>query len=159
MATPKATTWMTKEESQYDGEEMEVEKEHLSSTEKPMEEEDEHDEDPSNRQRAWEILELVKNIYTKRIATPMKFNTPARSENVRKICDVLLTLGEVSIENENYTQDVEDLNSCLEKRKDKLSNDVSYHEIYMILNEEKHSHDHHKFCVTQPGSHAQPGQE
>jgi len=112
------------EESQDDGEEMEVEKELLSSTEKPMEEEDEHDEDPSNLQRAWEILELAKNIYTKRIATPMKFNTPTRSENVKKICDVLLALGEVSIENENYTQAVEDLNSCLEKRKDKLPNDV-----------------------------------
>merc|ERR1712202_90013 len=40
--------------------------------------------------------------------------------NVKKLCDTLLALGEVSMENENYAQAVEDLNSCLEKRKDKL---------------------------------------
>ena len=44
------------------------------------------------------------------------------STNVSKLCDTLLALGEVSIENENYAQAVEDLNSCLGKRKDKLPN-------------------------------------
>merc|ERR1712096_359212 len=115
---------MEGDDSQDDGEGMEVEKEHSekSSEEKPMEDDDQDDkdEDPSNLQRAWEILELCKNIYTRRIATPMKFNTPTRSENVKKLCDTLLALGEVSMENENYAQAVEDLNSCLEKRKDKL---------------------------------------
>ena len=81
------------------------------------------DEDLSNLQRAWEILELAKNIYSKRIATPMKFDTSTRMENVKKSCDVLLALGEVSIENQNYSQAVEDLNSCLEKCKDKLPDD------------------------------------
>ena len=46
------------------------------------------------------------------------------STNVSKLCDTLLALGEVSIENENYAQAVEDLNSCLGKRKDKLPNDM-----------------------------------
>merc|ERR1719508_26543 len=39
-------------------------------------------------------------------------------------CDTLLSLGEVSIENENYSQAVEDITSCLEKRKDKLPHEV-----------------------------------
>jgi len=117
---------MEGEDSQDDGEGMEVEKEqNEKSDDKAMEDDDQDDqnEDPSNLQRAWEILELCKNIYTRCIATPMKFNTPTRKDNVKKLCDTLLALGEVSIENENYAQAVEDLNSCLEKRKDKLPND------------------------------------
>ena len=39
-----------------------------------------------------------------------------------KLHDTLLALGKVSIENENNAQPVEDLNSCLEKRKGKLPN-------------------------------------
>merc|ERR1719319_1783867 len=85
-------------------------------TDKPSEEKSMEDEDPSNLERAWEILELAKNIYSKKASTS--------TENTRKLCDTLLALGEVSIENENYSQAVEDLSSCLEKRKDKLPGDM-----------------------------------
>merc|ERR1712015_98309 len=38
--------------------------------------------------------------------------------NEKKLCETLLTLGEVSIENENWSTAVEDLKACLPKRKD-----------------------------------------
>jgi len=80
------------------------------SDEKPMEAED---EDPSNLERAWEVLELAKNIFSRMAGT-------GKPDSISKLCDTLLALGEVSIENENHSQAVEDITSCLEKRKDKL---------------------------------------
>merc|ERR1712059_102652 len=41
----------------------------------------------------------------------------------RRICEIFLHLGEVSLENENYDQAVEDLNQCLTKRQDSLPSD------------------------------------
>merc|ERR1712202_68135 len=75
------------------------------------------DEDPSNLERAWEILELAKNIYSRMAST-------SQADSISRLCDTLLSLGEVSIENENYSQAVEDITSCLEKRKDKLPHEV-----------------------------------
>merc|ERR1711864_61338 len=49
------------------------------------------EEDPSNLEQAWEMLELAKII-----------------ELGRRICEIFLHLGEVSLENENYDQAVED---------------------------------------------------
>jgi len=69
-------------------------------------------EDLSNLQRAWEVLELAKIIYTRMIKE-------AKNEmNEKKLCETLLTLGEVSIENENWSTAVEDLKACLTKRKE-----------------------------------------
>merc|ERR1712112_589403 len=69
-------------------------------------------EDLSNLQRAWEVLELAKIIYTRMIKE-------AKNEmNEKKLCEALLTLGEVSIENENWSTAVEDLKACLTKRKE-----------------------------------------
>merc|ERR1712112_205447 len=96
------------EETRHDDEAMETEM--PAGERKNME-----DEDPSNLERAWEMLELARSIYSRMASIPT---------NIRKLCDTLLALGEVSIENENYSQAVEDLNSCLEKRKDKLPNDM-----------------------------------
>merc|ERR1712112_194765 len=96
------------EETRHDEDAMETE---MSAGEKKNME----DEDPSNLERAWEMLELARSIYSRMASIPT---------NIRKLCDTLLALGEVSIENENYSQAVEDLNSCLEKRKDKLPNDM-----------------------------------
>merc|ERR550519_2050609 len=75
------------------------------------------DEDPSNLQRAWEMLELAKNIYSRMAGT-------SQADCLGRLCDTLLSLGEVSIENDNYSQAVEDITSCLEKRKDKLPHEA-----------------------------------
>merc|ERR1712096_178887 len=75
------------------------------------------DEDPSNLERAWEMLELAKNIFSRMASS-------SQADPISRLCDTLLSLGEVSIENENYTQAVEDITSCLEKRKDKLPQEV-----------------------------------
>merc|ERR1712181_11034 len=40
-----------------------------------------------------------------------------KSEMEEKLCSSILALGEVSIENENYSQAVEDIKLCLEKQK------------------------------------------
>merc|ERR1712112_312471 len=95
------------EETRHDEEAMETE---MTAGEKNVE-----DEDPSNLERAWEMLELARSIYSRMASIPT---------NIRKLCDTLLALGEVSIENENYSQAVEDLSSCLEKRKDKLPKEM-----------------------------------
>merc|ERR1719319_754328 len=96
---------MKMEDSQDD-----VMEDEAPSDEKPMEAED---EDPSNLERAWEVLELAKNIFSRMAGT-------GKPDSISKLCDTLLALGEVSIENENHSQAVEDITSCLEKRKDKL---------------------------------------
>merc|ERR1711864_13641 len=41
----------------------------------------------------------------------------------RRICEIFLHLGEVSLENENYDQAVEDLSQCLTKRQASLPSD------------------------------------
>jgi len=105
------------DEEDEDEESMDVDEK--KSEEKPksadaMEAEVEN-EDLSNLQRAWEVLELAKVIYTRMIKE-------AKNElNEKKLCETLLALGEVSIENENWSQAVEDLESCLTKRKELAS--------------------------------------
>jgi len=79
------------------------------------EQEAEDEEDPSNLQLAWEMLELAKVAYTNHLN-----NTTADAEKKVleiKICEVLLTLGEVSLESETYEQAVADITECLNKRK------------------------------------------
>jgi len=86
------------------------------------EQEAEDDEDPSNLQLAWEMLELAKVIFTRK-CEESKEDASALSESESKLCETFLTLGEVSLENENYTQAVEDLTACLNKRQEKLPED------------------------------------
>ena len=69
-----------------------------------------------------EMLEMAKNIYSRMEGTPTSPNS--QNENIKKLCDNLLALGEVNIENDNYSQAVEEITSCLEKRKDKLPKDT-----------------------------------
>ena len=70
------------------------------------------EEEPSNLQLAWEMLELTKVVYTKQIET----GADNKSEMEEKLCSSILALGEVSIENENYSQAVEDIRLCLKKQ-------------------------------------------
>jgi len=119
------------EESQEGDEPMEDEE--TSSSAAPMEEaapsssatdaastEKEDEEEPSNLQHAWEMLELAKVLYTKESETAAD---EKKAELSKKICDVFLHLGEISLENENFQQAVEDLTSCLAKRKEILPAD------------------------------------
>jgi len=78
------------------------------------------DEDPSNLEQAWEMLELAKVIYTKQIESAAE---DKKIELGRRICEIFLHLGEVSLENENYDQAVEDLSQCLTKRQASLPSD------------------------------------
>merc|ERR1719481_1071182 len=76
-------------------------------------EEKNDDDDPSNLQLAWEMLELAKVVYTKQIESG-DFGNKAQIEE--RLCSTIISLGEVSIENENYAQAVEDLKACLFKQ-------------------------------------------
>merc|ERR1712042_164423 len=71
------------------------------------------DDDPSNLQLAWEMLELAKVVYTKQIESGDLEN---KAQIEERLCSTIISLGEVSIENENYAQAVEDLKACLSKQ-------------------------------------------
>merc|ERR1712133_311500 len=107
----EAETAMETESKSEDGETVEGgEKEGEDKNEQEAEDE----EDPSNLQLAWEMLELAKVVYTKTVET----NKDAEVE--RRLCETYMVLGEVSLENENYPQAVEDLTICLKRRTDSL---------------------------------------
>merc|ERR1712113_11318 len=95
------------EDEEADGEESADEKKDETTDEKKDEE-----EEPSNLQLAWEMLELAKVVYTKQLETAEETD---KSPLLEKLCSTMLSLGEVSIENENYKQAVEDIQECLKK--------------------------------------------
>merc|ERR1712096_357941 len=70
------------------------------------------EEEPSNLQLAWEMLELAKVVYTKQVDS----GEGNKAEVEEKLCSAMLALGEVSLENENYSQAVEDIQLCLKKQ-------------------------------------------
>merc|ERR1711934_655279 len=78
----------------------------------------EEEDDPSNLQLAWEMLELAKVVYTKTAETEED-----KLEAGRRLCETYMVLGEVSLENENYPQAVEDLTICLKRRTESLPAD------------------------------------
>merc|ERR1719431_2360163 len=82
-----------------------------SATDKSMED---GEEELGNLQHAWEMLELAKIIFTKQMES---------AEGDKKVCETYLHLGEVSLENENYVQAVEDLTVCLTRRQASLPSD------------------------------------
>jgi len=82
----------------------------------------EDEEDPSNLQLAWEMLELAKALYTKQTEAT-ETPTEAKTELEKKLCETFLILGEVSLENENYGQAEEDLANCLKMQQSSLSAD------------------------------------
>merc|ERR1712112_289063 len=95
------------EDEEADGEESADEKKDETTDEKKDEE-----EEPSNLQLAWEMLELAKVVYTKQLETA---ETADKSLLLERLCSTMLALCEVSIENENYKQAVEDIKECLKK--------------------------------------------
>lgn len=70
------------------------------------------EEEPSNLQLAWEMLELSKLVYSKQLEA----GTGKKLDLEERLVSTLLALGEVSIENENYKQAVEDIQECLKKQ-------------------------------------------
>merc|ERR1712119_67177 len=64
---------------------------------------DEMEAEAGNLEQAWQMFDLAKVIYGK-------------SGDVTKECESLTFLGEVSLENSNFKQAVEDLTLCLTKR-------------------------------------------
>jgi len=85
----------------------------------------EDEEDPSNLQLAWEMLELAKMVFTEQLEGGKKELLTPESKTVieKKLYETFLTLGEVSLENENYVQAVEDLTLCIERQKASLPKD------------------------------------
>jgi len=67
------------------------------------------------------MLELAKVVYTKSLESCK--DKEQKKEMEHKICEAFLGLGEISLENENYVQAVEDFTTCLNKRKDNLPAD------------------------------------
>jgi len=118
----------SKEESKDEGEEKDFEKVgeamDIDAEKVPKEASksvDEDEDEPSNLQLAWEMLELAKVIYTKKVEAEEEVISKAEYE--RKLCETFMALGEVSLENENYKQAVDDLTACLQRRRDKLPKD------------------------------------
>lgn len=85
----------------------------VTKDEEKADDKKDEEEEPSNLQLAWEMLELAKVIYTKVLETVDEKN---KKETEEKLCRTILLLGEVSIENENYSQAVEDIEMCLKKQ-------------------------------------------
>merc|ERR1712202_12070 len=100
----------TEDEGMEEGDDSEAEE---SNGEDMDAEKKDEEEEPSNLQLAWEMLELAKMVYTKQ-AEESAVDTKAEIEE--KLCSTMLALGEVSLENENYKQAVEDIRMCLKKQ-------------------------------------------
>ena len=79
----------------------------------------EDEDDLSNLQRAWEMLEMSKVIYLKHLEA----DVPNKEAVELKLSDTYETLGEVSIENEDYPHAIEDLTTSLKLRQKLLPED------------------------------------
>lgn len=65
------------------------------------------EEEPSDFENAWEILELARSVYEKQ---------PQEPETLRKLSETYDILGEISLETENFPQAKQDFEKCLELR-------------------------------------------
>ena len=99
------------ETEEEDGDESAGETEGKKEGEAAAEKKDE-EEEPSNLQLAWEMLELAKVVYSKQLEA----GAENKAQLEERIVSTMLALGEVSIENENYKQAVEDIQECLKKQ-------------------------------------------
>ncbi|XP_064477451.1 protein HGV2-like isoform X2 [Ornithodoros turicata] len=85
-----------------------------TSSAAPQEKVDE--DEVSNLQLAWEVLELAKVIFKRQAAE-------GNADALGKVADILLKLGEISIESDNCEQAVEDLSECLNIQRETLAAD------------------------------------
>merc|ERR1712126_472044 len=100
------------EEGDETGTEEEEEDEESSDEKKEEGEKKDEEEEPSNLQLAWEMLELAKVVYSKQLEA----GEGDKVHLEERLCSTMLALGEVSIENENYEQAVDDIQDCLKKQ-------------------------------------------
>merc|ERR1712126_718403 len=100
------------EEGDETGTEGEEEGEESSDEKKEEGEKKDEEEEPSNLQLAWEMLELAKVVYSKQLEA----GDGDKVHLEERLCSTMLALGEVSIENENYKQAVDDIQDCLKKQ-------------------------------------------
>jgi len=82
----------------------------------------EEEEDPSNLQLAWEVLNLAKSAFHKQLEK-LKEDSPIKADVESKLSETYMTLGEVSIENEDYNKAIEDLTTCLKRRQKNIPED------------------------------------
>jgi len=85
--------------------------------------EEKAEEDPSNLQLAWEVLELSKIICKEQLEGSRELPTETKAALEKRYCDTFFLLSEVSVESGNYYQAVEDLKLCLERQKTLLPED------------------------------------
>jgi len=85
--------------------------------------EEKAEEDPSNLQLAWEVLELSKIICREQLEESKDLSTETKAAIEKRYCDTFFLLSEVSVESGNYYQAVEDLKVCLERQKTLLPED------------------------------------
>merc|ERR1719244_503682 len=102
------------------GEEDEAMEEDVNEALPEAADKDEDDEEESNLQLSWEMLELAKFVYTRQLETA---TDDQKVEVEKRICETLMLLGEVSLENENYQQAVDDMTVCLSRRQASLPSD------------------------------------
>ena len=100
-----------KDEGEDTGEETEEKGEAEKAKKEGADKKDE-EEEPSNLQLAWEMLELAKLVYSKQLEA----GAENKAHLEERLVSTMLALGEVSIENENYKQAVEDITECLKKQ-------------------------------------------
>jgi len=115
--TPKEDEAESMDEGNTESESEEADKENVDGIEKEGEKEtkaDAEEEEPSNLQLAWEMLEMAKIVFSKQIEVGT--DASKKPELEERLCSTILLLGEVSIENENYKQAVDDIKTCLEKQ-------------------------------------------
>merc|ERR1712127_200116 len=72
-------------------------------------------EEISNLQRAWEMFELAKLVYTKNFDDDLKFKN-------KRIAECLLKLGEISIEQEVYEQAITDISESIRIQEEQKEN-------------------------------------
>ncbi|KAL3199287.1 hypothetical protein MRX96_013945 [Rhipicephalus microplus] len=77
------------------------------------------EEDVPNLQLAWEVLEIAKNIFKRQAEE----ETENQNEHRLKVAEVLLRLGEISLESDNCEQAVEDFSECLKIQMELLEAD------------------------------------
>ena len=78
----------------------------------------EDEDDPSNLQLSWEMLELAKMVLLDQLEGEASKSLSEENKTIleKRLFETFLILGEVSLENENYPQAVEDLTMCLDKQ-------------------------------------------